>query len=408
MAARAPSWIRCIAFGVATTAVCIASGAVSRCLVSKPPDTTGIAQPAPAVLIIGRGGATWANGSMALASRGVLTWACQLSASQLYPAGGATALVEEDTATVLAWHPHGMQHRVSLSQLRRPVACRQVGELLYVACFGIEGEAGRAGIATIDVGDWTVVRERVLGTHVHNIYPAPSGRLFFADVGDPWVDPPALGGLFHIDQTLEGRAARVGPPCHARAASIPAGLFEADAAAPATLDTVHVVTQQPFGHATRVHALSAERQVWQGLEEQSPASVVTSQTLELPLPARPADGGADIFRLGGRLFCTDRYGGPGRLFELALPADEPPEQADGPGTSLKVIASVELGVQPRYTVPLSEPLHADLGEDEGSTIFSVSTLDGLLTAVEVVPGGGLKVVARQPANVPMPSFLIVL
>ena len=222
-----------VAAAVAVSAAGIACIAVSqRFMLSgvRKNDTTLTAPPtASSVLILGDGGAVWANGSKALGSHGVLTWACRLSPSQLHSSGGgAVALVEEDTATVLAWHPHGTTRRLPLTQLRRPVACRQIGTLLYVACFGIEGEPGRAGIAVIDAGAWTIVRERVIGTHVHNIYPAPGapGRLFYTDLGDPWISPPALGGLFHIDWQLEGQPARIGPPCHARAASIPHNLLD--------------------------------------------------------------------------------------------------------------------------------------------------------------------------------------
>mmetsp|Transcript_57611 Transcript_57611/g.171374 ORF Transcript_57611/g.171374 Transcript_57611/m.171374 type:complete len:428 (-) Transcript_57611:73-1356(-) len=305
------------------------------------------------MLLFGEGGAYWANCTEALASRGAISWACRLSPSQLHPAGGGVALVEEDTATVVAWHPHGEMRRAALVQLRRPVACRQIGGFVYVACFGVEGEAGRAGLAIVRVRDWVIVRERVVGTHVHNVY-GPSlagGRLVFTDLGDPWVDPPVLGGLFHIDPLLEGQPARVGPQMHARAAAFPEPPVDGAMrdGPPAALHTVHVITQQPFGQATRVVTLSAEAQLWAG--QAAAAGMVASASLELPLPALPADGGADIFRLGGRLFCTDRYGGPGRLFELEHVDEGPVAQSNGTASArLAVAASVELGVQPRYTV----------------------------------------------------------
>ena len=70
---------------------------------------------------------------------------------------------------------------------------------------------------------------------------------------------------------------------------------------------------------------------------------------------------------------------------------------------LAVAASVELGVQPRYTVAAPTGGGSHLG-----AIYSVSTLDGLLTMVTLSDKGGLDVVSRQPALVRAPSFLLIL
>ena len=72
--------------------------------------------------------------------------------------------------------------------------------------------------------------------------------------------------------------------------------------------------------------------------------------------AAPSDGGADIFLVGERLFCTDRYGFGGRLFELRR-------------SDLTLIRTAPLGAHPRYTAPLGP----------SGLILSASRDDGMLT-----------------------------
>lgn len=336
------------------------------------------------IVILGVGGAYWSNGVQAMAASGTLTWACKLS-------NGGLALVEEDTATLWDWHSEATTRRTTLHHLRRPVQCVQHDTSLYVACFGMEEEAGHSGIAVLDVDSWSVRVERALRTttHVHHVYPLPSAEagaiagLLFTDVGDPWVEPPVLGGVYHIhDARLQMgvEPTRVGPPMHSRAAVLPPSLSrapgdEANVEGGATL--LYVITQEPHGEATRVVALDGGD--WSG----SVLSASVAALLQLPRPALPSDGGADIFTLRGRLFVSDRYGGNGSLYELGWSAGR-----------LDVLTSVELGVHPRYTDPLGT----------GDTIYSVSRDDGLLTIIDA-SSATLAVRAQRRAHVALPAFL---
>ena len=117
------------------------------------------------ILILGAGGAVWSNGSRALTAKGgTLSWACALS-------DGSLSLVDEDTSTILRWRALGGRPRsLSLSRLRRPVQCMQRGALLYVACFGLEEQLGRSGIAIIDIQSWAVQTSTLIRT----LHPSPS------------------------------------------------------------------------------------------------------------------------------------------------------------------------------------------------------------------------------------------
>ena len=96
--------------------------------------------------------------------------------------------------------------------------------------------------------------------------------------------------------------------------------------------------------------------------------------------ARGAAGG-EPSKEEGRLFCTDRYGGGGRLFAL------------GRG-DLALLDSAALGAHPRYTAPL--------GSGADGLIFSASRDDGMLTALWAA---NLSVAFRRPAAVAEPSFV---
>ena len=357
------------------------------------------------LLVLGTGGAWWSNGTRALSTSGTFSWACDYDTAS----SNGLAFIEEDTATLVVWQPSGEQRRVTLSTLRRPVQCVQHGRLIYIACFGVEEQAGHSGLAVVDVETWNIVTERVIGIHVHHAYPAAHGQLFYTDVGDPWVDPPLLGGLYTLPISLSGDVTRFGPPLHARAALLPAELLPAGAVAaaaaaaasprdgtasilpafhPAAVQAhaaadgmVHIITQQPFGNATEIVSLASRRWGSERGDGKASSDVRVEARIRLPMPSVPSDGGADIFQLGGRLFCTDRYGGLGRLFELSR---------DG---RLRVLASVELGSHPRYTDPLGS----------STDIYSVSRDDGLLT---VVDASTFAVKARQPAYAPLASFVV--
>ena len=108
--------------------------------------------------------------------------------------------------------------------------------------------------------------------------------------------------------------------------------------------------------------------------------------LALPTPRLPSDGGADIFRVGARLFATDRFRGNGVLYELTST-----ERGRARGR-LAVRASVELGVHPRFTGALGS----------SDTIYSVSRDDGRVTFIDVAT---LAVRAQRPAFVAQPCFL---
>ena len=111
----------------------------------------------------------------------------------------------------------------------------QHGAFVYVACFGVEGEPGRSGIAAVRVSNWTLAKERPVGVHVHSLYvhdmssfyPSSvsadyAARFVVMDVGDPWETAPggeALGGLYLLNTSLEGEATRLGAPLHARMAA---------------------------------------------------------------------------------------------------------------------------------------------------------------------------------------------
>ena len=346
--------------------------------------TADIFTPLSDLLIFGANGASWANGTVAITTSGSISWACGLS-------DGALALLEEDTSALYHWHPQ-RQHRrkLFLPRLRAPVQCEQSGPWLYVACFGIEEDPGRSGIAIIDLSTWMVAHEQTFPgtTHVHHVYPTPgppggnTSKLFFMDVGDPWIQPSILGGVFEVLMEQDRAtydpmmARRIGPRMHARAAIFPtAGAGEAPS-------TAYVITQQPSGEATQVVSL-----VGDGWMSDSPTQVSAVARMALPRPSWPSDGGADIFRLGARLFATDRYGGNGALYEL-VGADVEPDK-------MQVIGSVELGQHPRFTDALGS----------SDTIFSVSRLDGLLTVVDA-RRDQLQVIARLPAGVSLPSFLL--
>ena len=299
------------------------------------------------ILVFGQGGVWWSNGSRALSTDGLVSWACALDAPALFNGSrDALALVSETTNELLAWRPGSpLVLRAPLSRLATPVSCVQSGPLLYVACFGVEDQPGRSGLAIIDVAtsSWAVVKEVMVGTHVHSLH-ARDGHLLFADVGDPWAMPPrvpTLGGLRRVAAGLAGAVTRVGPPMHARmvafvprrpmlpespaalASSVPAvglangsssssssipirrGVGDGDsgargggsseggiAAASGGVDA-YVVTQEPLGQATRVVALSAAD--WGGFFVRGGDDVVEVASTALPVPAQPSDGGADVF-----------------------------------------------------------------------------------------------------------------
>jgi hypothetical protein len=345
---------------------------------------------------------SWSDGTRAFASNASFTWACHLS-------GGDLALVDEENAVLWRWHPQDSRRTsfAALSILRRPVQCAQRGDVLYVACFGEEGEAGRSGIALIHAASWRIVGERPLGTHIHHTYPLPGGGpLIFADVGDPWVTPPVLGGLYHVDSVLSHHAPaprRIGEPMHARAVTLPEtpGRGKKSRGGGELPTRLHAITQEPLGRPTRVVSLE-NAAGWGGTEALSAASEFANATvvgiLELPRPASPSDGGADIFAIGDRLFATDRYAGPGRLFELSSA-----DAGENAGGGLHILASVPLGVHPRYTDPLGSDGTSGGGTDAPPRIYSVSRDDGMLTALDART---LDVVAQQPVNVPMPCFAI--
>jgi hypothetical protein len=338
------------------------------------------------ILILGVGGAYWADGVQAVETSGTLTWACELSS-------GGLALVEEDTATLWRWHPDAQKRAATLHRLRRPVQCVQHGASLYVACFGLEEEAGHSGLAVLDVDPWTVRLEKALHTttHVHHVYPLPaaadgsSTALLLMDLGDPWVVPPVLGGVHLLRDAPGVEPTRVGPPLHSRAAVLPRTLVRAHAhpvgrptegAAHRLDELLYIITQEPYGEATRVVALNAD---WSG----SMLNASVAADVLLPRATLPSDGGADIFTLRGRLFATDRYAGNGTLYELGWSSGR-----------LRVLTSVELGVHPRYTDPLGTR----------DTIYSVSRDDALLTIIDA-SSPMLVVRARQHTHVAQPSFL---
>ena len=379
----------------------------------------GVTGGADQLLIFGRGGAFWANGTQALVTSGTVTWAVLIgSGSALLPAGGL-ALAEEDTASIIGWHPAAPQRlQVTLSQLRAPVAIHARKGILYVACFGEEGVPGRSGVALIDAERWQVIREVAVGTHVHNVYPANAagggGRgfgdaaLLLTDVGDPWVSPAQPGGLWLLDEAATRLPRRISPPMHARAVT-PLRVDEHGVA------RLHVITQEPLGDPTRVVTLAGDD--WHG----QPAAMreVASTLLRAAHPTKPSDGGADIFEggEGGTLLCTDRCAprppyahahapcAHGALrSRLHLPPPLPPGRYLGPGRLFALDAAnltkrreVELGVHPRFTTPETLPY---LG---GAVLLSVSRGDGLLTTLDATT---LQVVARQPAYIPEPSFVL--
>lgn len=426
--------VPCLAIGLLLLmlAVLLTTGPSAR--LAKLPTITQGAASTNALLILGVGGAAWSNGSRAFsgADDGYLTWACGLT-------DGAIALVDETKSTLWKWYPSDQQSQsrtavaATLETLRRPVQCVQYNDRVYVACFGDEDNPGYSGIAIVHVSSWSMERERPMGTHVHHVYPMRDGRtLLYTDVGDPWITPPTLGGLFQVTLALtEPRfpPKRIGPPMHARAAMLPAeaeavsidrlgshrgrsggdGKSSTSGATPtsmidgsssnATMATpsgsgsasfVHIITQEPFGEATRIVTLV--RDSWTTFEPQAVAAV--GGELTLPAPSLPSDGGADIFALGGqRVFASDRYGGNGMLYELST------ESVVGEGC-LRIDASVQVGVHPRYTFPCDGVRGEVL-----SLICSVSRDDGLVTTIDagVLP---MRVVARQPVHIEQPSFAI--
>lgn len=417
---------------------------------------TAAVPPTP-LLIFGLGGAAWSNGTHALSTPGAVSWATQIRPSARFPAR-ALALAEEDTSVIVAWEPGSSQGvlRVNLTTLRRPVALRQCGQLLYVACFGVEdegvGPAGRSGLAVVDMQRWAVIDEIAFGTHVHNVYCGDKGELFVVDVGDPWVAPPVLGGVHVVeiaaDADLQGSPIRsdprrLGPGMHARSMAVEraetgsaagagaratsrdgrgaAPPSDGAAAAPRHL---HVLTQEPLGERTRVHSLRLDAPStapysagWLGRRPPEDAGdaggdagrgagggarggagdahapVHVAASARLPAVSLPGEGGADIFfdASGHRLFCTDRSGGAGALYELAP-------------RGLAVLASAALGRGPRYTDTLGEP----------TAVYSLSTGDAMLTTVNTALGAApetdgevrLVVEARQPAGVAKPSFVV--
>ena len=356
---------------------------------------TTIVDPVDDVIILGSGGVVWSNGTRAVESSGEFTWACELSS-------GGVALVEEDAAVLWDWNPRSTRppsRTIMLQRLRRPVQCVQHGAVLYVACFGVEEERGHSGIALIDVDTWTIMRERVLleTRHIHHVYvnarsstgdDDASPVLLFTDVGDPWVAPPVLGGLFQVDARLEPHMlpARIGPPMHARAAALPPALVPDAATSKGEWSkqllgsSIYVITQEPFGEPTQLVALDDTSGAdWaDGMLEASDVARVV-----LPRAAIPSDGGADVFVQRGRLFATDRPGGNGSMYELSWSSGK-----------LQVVDSTELGVHPRYTDPL--------GSRE--LIYSVSRDDGLLTIIDASSAHPV-VRARQQAHVALPCFL---
>ena len=458
------------------------------------------------ILIFGQGGVYWSNGSRALATDGMVSWACALDAPALFNGSrDALVLVSETTNELLAWQPGSSTVlRAPLSRLAAPVSCVQSGPLLYVACFGVEDEPGRSGLAVLDAAasSWAVVKEVMVGTHVHSLH-ARDGHLLFADVGDPWAAPPRvrkLGGLRRVAAGLAGAVSRVGPPMHARMVAFvprqPTFLTAPSAAAwpangsgsirrhagdgPARRSSssstieglggigaggvgdggvdAYVVTQEPLGEATRVAALSA--QSWAGFfiggadgdgvgggaegkegeggdggdGGDGDSEAVEVGSMALPVPAKPSDGGADVFvmprggdgegamavggsssirssgrrgsDMGGsgrggsdddddddeRVYVTDRYLGGGRLFALRGGGGGGGGGASSAASALDVVGSVALGAHPRYTDPLGSP----------SLIWSVSRDDGILTTVHART---LRVLRRAPAHVALPSFL---
>ena len=284
----------------------------------------------------------------------------------------------------------------------------QHGAFVYVACFGVEGEPGRSGIAAVRVSNWTLAKERPIGVHVHSLYvhdmssfypssfaassvsPAYAARFVVMDVGDPWETAPggeALGGLYLLNTSLEGEATRLGAPLHARmAAFAPPSRVFAHPPAPhigggggrggggggarrkfsggevygnvsrgevygnISGGEIYVITQESLGATTQVIALAVDD--WLSL---TGISEVSRGALGLAAAA-PSDGGADIFLVGERLFCTDRYGFGGRLFELRR-------------SDLTLIRTAPLGAHPRYTAPLGP----------SGLILSASRDDGMLT-----------------------------
>ena len=394
-------------------------------------DTSGI-------LILGAGGAAWMNGTSAFKSNGTLTWACFLNDQAL-------ALVDEDIGAVWKWHPErssSQAHAALLSTLRRPVQCTQRGDFLFVACFGEEEEPGRSGIALIHVASWTVWRELTLGsTHVHHTYPFDDGVALYTDVGDPWVTPPVLGGLYVVSLDTPDHdqlPCRVGPPMHARAATLsPPAVNTAGNAtvgvvgsrSGGSLDSgryVSIITQEPFGEATYIVTLESSFGRWDskgGFGAKVGAGACTRETLNatmvsrisLPAPPLPGDGGADIFVIGDRMFASDRYGGNGRLYELRWLSTS--GNADGRDGGLAIVGSVALGLHPRYTDPLEKTHTSTLrreknakggvkeeeNAEESSFIYSVSRDDGLLT---IIDARTLATVAQQPSHLPKPCFAV--
>ena len=279
----------------------------------------------------------------------------------------------------------------------------QHGAFVYVACFGVEGEPGRSGIAAVRVSNWTLAKERPIGVHVHSLYvhdmssfyPSSvsadyAARFVVMDVGDPWETAPggeALGGLYLLNTSLEGEATRLGAPLHARMAAFapPPRVFahpppphigggggrggggggarrkfsggevygnvsRGEVYGNLSGGAIYVITQESLGATTQVIALAVDD--WLSL---TGISEVSRGALGLAAAA-PSDGGADIFLVGERLFCTDRYGFGGRLFELRR-------------SDLTLIRTAPLGAHPRYTAPLGP----------SGLILSASRDDGMLT-----------------------------
>lgn len=381
------------------------------------------------VLVFGGGGATWSNGTTALliATGGVFSWACPLLD------GNGLALVDERGGELVAWRPGTAEPRarVALSQLRTPVSCVQHGAFVYVACFGVEGEPRRSGIAAVRVSNWTLAKERPIGVHVHSLHvhdmssfypssvdassvdasgvsPDYAARFVVMDVGDPWETAPggeALGGLYLLNTSLEGEATRLGAPLHARMAAfappprvkhigggggrggggggarrkISGGEVYGNVSGGEVYGNIsggeiYVITQEPLGTPTQVVALAVHD--WSSL---TGVSEVSRGALGLAAAA-PSDGGADIFLVGDRLFCTDRYGFGGRLFELRR-------------SDLTLIRTAPLGAHPRYTAPLGPT----------GLILSASRDDSMLTALWP---DTLAVAYRLPVGVSDPSFVI--
>ena len=169
--------------------------------------------------IFGQGGVYWSNGTAALLRPGhEITWACTLEPSTRHH-HRRYALMEQDSDRLLSWRPGpGPVLEVVLSVLSSPVGCAQQGQHLYVACFGNESQYGKSGFAIVDVERWEVLREVVIGIHFHSVYPMGDKEVLFADVGDPWVAPAVLGGLYLLDGE-NGCVQRVGPAMHARRAA---------------------------------------------------------------------------------------------------------------------------------------------------------------------------------------------